>query len=1693
MRVKTKPFLQREAAECGAACLGIILRYYGREVSLMELRSQCGVSRDGTNAGRIVKTAREYGLEAKGGQSTVEYLEYADLPVILFWKFNHFLVLEGLERKFAYLNDPAFGRRKVSREEFAQSYSGIVLQMQPGEWFVKGGKKRNFLAYLAVRLQHSKTAVAFTFIGGFFLSLIRLIVPVFSLIFVDQILVEGFQDWLRPLLVGMAVTSIVQFMMARMQYIFLRKLIIKLSITMNSKFMWHTLRLPMKFYAQRLAGDLSSRAGLNDQTVQLLSSIANTLIDTVMLVFYGFLMSFYNGILTSVTISFGLINILAVYWIRQFRIEASLVLGEDQGKLSGTILNSLLGIETAKAGAFESHLFSRIAGLYAKVINEKQKLALQTQFLNLLPTFLSALSSTIILVLGGLQVMEGRISIGMLVAYQSIASGFLSPISKLVNWASTLQELEASLERLDDVLDHPIDEEIEITEEVEENSTSSFNYAPLNGKVELSNITFGYNSLKPPLIKNFNLLIKPGARIALVGKSGSGKSTIANLVCGLYQANSGKVLFDDIPRQQIPRSVLAKSVAMVAQDIFLFEGTIRDNLTLWNPTITDVALIQACQDANIHDFIMTLPGSYDATLLEGGVNLSGGQRQRLEIARALVNNPRILILDEATSGLDAETERIIDYNLRRRGCACIVVAHRLSTIRDCDEIIVLSEGKVLERGNHKELWEQGTFYRQLLEANEVSNISDRVTHTFSQKKFTVNQERNTQNISVAENAIATNQSDANNSLTYLEKNADCYLLDGNQPLIFEDLQIIWLVKYGAVEIFYSLAEAGELIGNRHYLFTVKEGELIFNCEPQAKGKLLGIAFEEAELIKVTWADVTNNLSRALVNKWLNHLKTAYYSLQSFEQMFAESQKPSFSPLNWTNIELNLQENWPKMIVINNQFCDYLNHVILTQQEIEMSHTQKLKAYNQHSQAETMSNFASLLYNQETINSITSNFDDLLLMAMGAVGRASKIEIQAPSARVERLHDTLLQKNSLDYYQAYLQEIVRVSRCRMREVKLRNQWWQNEYGPLLGWIELDNTPVALLPHKQKYILYNPKTQTYTPVNSKSAATLSTTATTFYRFFPLEIKNIFQISLFSIKGYEWDIVKIFVLGIVTSLMGMLTPQASAILVNNAIPDSDRLLLRQIALGLFAVALGKSLFSLLQGIVSLRVSTGLESNLQSGIYDRIFRLSPNVFRKFSTGDLLTRIAAISQISALINSATSTTILTSLFSMLNLGLMFVYSKQLTLIVIIVSLINFLISFVSGVILIRLDRTQEGLSGKIQGFTVQLINGVQKLRVAAAESRGFAAWGKKYQPQIQLNNRIFQINDILSVTNEVVSLVTSILIYWFTIQIIISAQQSGVPSLNTGTFIAFNSAMGVFLGGVTSLSNTITNIIGIVPLWERAKSILKSPIEYNHNQAHPGELLGGITLENVTFSYHHQSEKLTRGLLDKTIPETNTSIVLHDISLEVKPGEFVAIVGPSGSGKSTLFRLLLGFEQPQTGKIFYDGKNLAQLDLEALRQQLGIVLQNGKVVVGSIYDNISCGGLVDTERTWEAARQAALADDIEQMPMMMHTMVSEGGNNISVGQRQRLLIARALIRRPKILLFDEATSALDNQTQALVTHSLEQLNVTRIIIAHRLSTILNADRIYVISQGRIVQTGTFSELMQQDGLFRQLAFRQLA
>jgi NHLM bacteriocin system ABC transporter peptidase/ATP-binding protein len=710
-RVKTPTVLQMEAVECGAASLGIMLGYYRRIVPLAELRRECGVSRDGSKASNVLKAARSYGLEAKGFKKQLEDLKQLRPPYIVFWNFNHFLVVEGWGKEQVYLNDPGSGPRSVSLQEFDQAYTGVVLVMEPGPDFKKGGHKPSIISALGQRLKGTQGALLYCLLAGLLLTIPRLAMPAFTQVFVDEVLIQSRQDWLRPLILGMLIAAVLRGLLARVRLYYLRRLMLKLALSMSGQFLWHTLRLPVGFYAQRFAGEISGRAEMNDKVADILSGrLATTVIDGIMMVFYALVMFTYDWVLTSIGIFFAAINFLALQSLSRTRVDANMKLALEFGKVGGVAIGGIQTMETVKASGLESDLFAKFAGYYAKALNTQQELGLPSQILAVLPSLLTSLTTASVLVVGGLRVMNGSLSIGMLVAFQTLMGSFMEPVNSLINFGSTLQELEGDLNRLDDVLENPIDPEADRKDTLQSVEIDSFR---LQGYIELRNVTFGYSRLESPLIENFSLTIKPGQRVALVGGSGSGKSTIAKLVCGLYEPWEGEICFDGKPRTQIPRQVLANSVAMVEQDIFLFGGSVRENLTLWDNTVPEGDLVQACKDAAIHNLILFMPGGYDAELIEAGGNISGGQRQRLEIARAFVKNPSILVLDEATSALDSETELIIDRNIRKRGCSCVVVAHRLSTIRDCDEIIVFERGKVVQRGTHEELSQQQGAYARL--------------------------------------------------------------------------------------------------------------------------------------------------------------------------------------------------------------------------------------------------------------------------------------------------------------------------------------------------------------------------------------------------------------------------------------------------------------------------------------------------------------------------------------------------------------------------------------------------------------------------------------------------------------------------------------------------------------------------------------------------------------------------------------------------------------------------------------------------------------------------------------------------------------------------------------------------------------------------------------------------------------------
>ena len=713
-RHKTPTIMQMEAVECGAASLAMILGYHGRWVPLEELRVKCGVSRDGSKASNVMKAARSYGLTSKGFNKEPEKLRTMSLPMIVFWNFNHFLVVEGFRNGKVYLNDPAVGPRVVSDEEFDLSFTGVVLTFEAGAEFKKGGQPQSVFAALKRRFVGLNDAIAYLVLVGVALVLPGLVVPVFTSVFIDKLLISGMESWLKPLLLGIVITALLRVALTWLESYYLLRVRTQIALASASKFFWHVLRLPVEFYTQRSPGEISSRVGINDKVAGMLSGdLARAFLAVIQAVFFAALMLFYDVWLTLISIVVVSINIFVLQQVAQKTKEASQKLAIDGGKVYGATMSGLQVMETVKSSGGESSFFSKWAGYQAKYVNSEQAMARVGLVMGSVPALLTVLNSLLILGVGGLRVIDGHLSIGMLVAFQSLAASFTGPVQSLVGLGKKMLEVQGDMNRLDDVMQYR--EDPWLNRGPLPQAQGGRVAAKLAGKVELNNISFGYNPAGSALIENFNLVLNPGERVAIVGPSGCGKSTISRLVMGLYEPWGGSIKFDDQPREAFGRYEFFNSVALVDQDIVLFEGSIRDNLSMWDKNVSDHDIMQAAKDACIHDVIMSRPGGYDSKLAEDGVNMSGGQRQRLEIARALATNPRILVMDEGTSALDPATEQQIDENLRRRGCACIIIAHRLSTIRDADEIVVLSYGHIVERGTHDSLMQiDGGFYSRLI-------------------------------------------------------------------------------------------------------------------------------------------------------------------------------------------------------------------------------------------------------------------------------------------------------------------------------------------------------------------------------------------------------------------------------------------------------------------------------------------------------------------------------------------------------------------------------------------------------------------------------------------------------------------------------------------------------------------------------------------------------------------------------------------------------------------------------------------------------------------------------------------------------------------------------------------------------------------------------------------------------------------
>jgi NHLM bacteriocin system ABC transporter ATP-binding protein len=944
-------------------------------------------------------------------------------------------------------------------------------------------------------------------------------------------------------------------------------------------------------------------------------------------------------------------------------------------------------------------------------------------------------------------------------------------------------------------------------------------------------------------------------------------------------------------------------------------------------------------------------------------------------------------------------------------------------------------------------------------------------------------------------------------------------------LLLNQSGLMWTVQSGSLALFAVKLTDGIPEGERRYLFDIKAGEAIFSIMVNDLGDDLGIlavAIEPAELQEELIAETELPRLLPLLEGWIHQLAHAqdlpkpvlakpipadrYISLvkdQIFQPpkgqvLWMQCQQGTAQWLGFDGLTLNpksgifplatglwmqssgdtqfsiqstIEVNIDSWIAGLNQLHTYflqsIKIIALQETQAEVSRFQQRQQLNQQVTQDTLQDLAALVRPRPVDQSIGT--DDLLRVA-GAVGKALGVGIAPPmeAEDASRMRDPL-------------EAIARSSRLRLRRVLLRDQWWKSDGSPIVAYTRQEHRPVALLPVSgDHYVLFDPQmdkglSQQRSKIDAATAALFDPSAYIFYRPLPESILRAWDLAKFAFKGQFKNLLVLLSMGFAGTLAGMLIPLATGILIDTALPTGNQTLLIQIGVGLFFFAFGSVALELVQALATIRLEIQSETAMQGAVWDRLLKLKPTFFRNYSIGDLEARVSGISQIRRKLTGTTFRTILTGFFALLNFGLMLSYSPSLAIVAGLVALVAIAFTATSGALLLRQTRPLLEMRGEIYGLLVKLIEAVPKLRSAGAEERAFATWGYKYTQQLKLELSTQYIQDSVAVFNTVMPGLTSTLLFGTTVLLIGQAQAVGETGLSTGRFLAFSAAFGIFISGATSLSNTATSVLEVISLWKRSQPILAAEPEVDPDKSDPGKLTGRVKVDRVTFRYREDGP-----------------LTLDQVSFHAEPGEFIALVGPSGSGKSTLLRLLLGFDTPSDGSIYYDGQDLAGLDITAVRRQLGVVLQNSRINSGSIFDNISASTLLAVSQAWEAAEAAGFADDIRAMPMGMYTFISEGGSNISGGQRQRLMIARALALKPQILLFDEATSALDNRTQAIVTESLSALGVTRIVIAHRLSTIRNADRIYVIEAGRVMQQGTFDELAQQDGLFAQLIARQV-
>lgn len=962
-------------------------------------------------------------------------------------------------------------------------------------------------------------------------------------------------------------------------------------------------------------------------------------------------------------------------------------------------------------------------------------------------------------------------------------------------------------------------------------------------------------------------------------------------------------------------------------------------------------------------------------------------------------------------------------------------------------------------------------------------------------------------------------------------------LAANKSLILDNHQKFWMVTRGTVDVYYvTIDNNGEYASQLSHLYRAEKGELIFSLltSSLAEGIKLVAVSSNAKMLELNKNElliVDHTFLKYHINKWIlkitDKLYTAniprvYTGLGNAQELELKENEIAYpiKGLFWCQLLEGEVSKYAGGIVQNS--CSKYSHpfpvsnklwleaitketkvrvldtkevlkdeifFMLALNDVQNHFYQKIVETHQNLQAEekerivnkiasdgekltaTLQELGGIVASdsskqENTFNSVFNKFDNSVLAACQQIGETVGFDFVAPKY-MESYNDSMTNQ---------LFAIGQASNVRIRKIILRGTWWKEENGHILAFSKEDKRPVALIQkNAETYSLRDVEAKTETVVTNDIAESLEPLAYMFFFAFDTKMTSLKKVMNFAIQGVKKDAKYLIFAAFAGSLLGLLVPVLSGVMFDDVIPTADRSLLFEVFGIMLVIGIVTALLQLVQGVLQLRVETKSNVNLQGGLMDHLLRLPVSFYKRFTAGDLTSRALSINAIRQILSSTVMTAVLSGAFSIVNLALLFYYDSSLAWIGVGLALIAVL--FIGGIgwLKLKYDREISDGQGEIQGFLFEFLSGITKIRITGAEKRIFAQWASKFSKLKKLAFRSGSYQNYIEVFNGSYSLFTNILFFSF-IYYTFTTATTNVGLISVGAFMAFISAFNQFLNDALRMSMALISSLNIITLYERVKPILEETPESTEDSIDPGELSGAIELNSVSFRYNEEQP-----------------LVLKDISLKINPGEMVAFIGPSGSGKSTIMRILLGFEEPELGSVYYDGNSFESMNKDLVRRQIGVVLQNGSLMSGSIYKNIVGNSELSLDDAWEAARMAGMEEDIKNMPMEMHTMVSEGAGTFSGGQRQRLMIARAIAHKPRLLFMDEATSALDNRTQNIVSESLDNLQATRIVIAHRLSTIINADRIYVMDKGTIVESGTYSELMENNGLFSKLAQRQLA